>query len=102
MLSIILAFVFGYVLTLRPLLRRMRLADAARIAFAADTASITVMEVVDNAVMVVIPGAMDASLVSMLFWPRETATKVYPPTAEGGRHETVDNSYSRDGGDEWD
>jgi len=32
----------------------------------------------------------------------DTATKVYPPTAEGGRHETVDNSYSRDSGDEWD
>ena len=67
-LSVLLAFVFGYLLTLRPLLRHMSFASAARLALAADTASITVMEIVDNAVMLVIPGAMDAGLTTMLFW----------------------------------
>jgi hypothetical protein len=68
-LSIVLAFVFGYSLTLVPLLRGgMALAVAAGITFVADTVSITVMEVVDNAVVVVIPGAMDAGLNDLLFW----------------------------------
>jgi hypothetical protein len=67
-LSIVLAFFFGYLLTLRPLLSQMRFASAARVAFAADTASITVMEIVDNALMIVIPGAMDAGLNTALFW----------------------------------
>ncbi len=68
-LSVVLAFAFGYSLTMRPLLRSgMALAKAARLALAADTASIAVMEVVDNAVMVVVPGAMSASLASVLFW----------------------------------
>jgi hypothetical protein len=67
-LAVVLAFLFGYVLTLRPLLARMSFASAAKLALAADTASITVMEIVDNAIMLVIPGAMDAGLGSILFW----------------------------------
>ncbi|HEX6155628.1 MAG TPA: DUF4396 domain-containing protein, partial [Burkholderiales bacterium] len=67
-LAVVLAFFFGYLLTLRPLLARMSFPAAARLALAADTASITVMEIVDNAIMLAIPGAMDAGLGSMLFW----------------------------------
>lgn len=68
-IAIVLAYVFGYALTLRPLLATgMGLAAAAGVAFAADTLSITVMEIVDNAVIVLIPGAMDAGLTDLLFW----------------------------------
>jgi hypothetical protein len=67
-LAVVLAFFFGYLLTLRPLLAQMRFASAAKLALAADTASITVMEIVDNAIMLVIPGAMDAGLATVLFW----------------------------------
>jgi hypothetical protein len=67
-LAVALAFFFGYLLTLRPLLARMRFATAAKLALAADTASITVMEIIDNAIMLVIPGAMSAGLTSPLFW----------------------------------
>jgi hypothetical protein len=68
-LAVVLAFVFGYALTMRPLLGAgMGLRRAARLALAADTASITVMEIVDNLIMLVIPGAMDAPLDSALFW----------------------------------
>jgi hypothetical protein len=67
-LAVVLAFLFGYALTLRPLLSAMSIAAALRLALAADTASITVMEIVDNAIMLVIPGAMDAGLASVLFW----------------------------------
>ena len=67
-LAVALAFLFGYVLTLRPLLGQMGFAGAAKLALAADTASITVMEIVDNAIMLVIPGAMDAGLDNALFW----------------------------------
>jgi hypothetical protein len=67
-LAVVLAFFFGYLLTLRPLVRSMSFASAAKLALAADTASITVMEIVDNAIMLVIPGAMDAGLGSILFW----------------------------------
>lgn len=67
-LAVVLAFLFGYLLTLRPLLAHMRFRGAARLALAADTASITVMEIVDNGIMLVIPGAMDAGLDTMVFW----------------------------------
>ena len=67
-LAVVLAFFFGYLLTLRPLLRQLGFASAAKLALAADTASITVMEIVDNAIMLVIPGAMDAGLGAPLFW----------------------------------
>ena len=68
-LAVVLAFVSGYALTMMPLLRAgYRVKTAARLALAADTASITIMEIVDNLVMLAIPGAMDASLGSPLFW----------------------------------
>jgi hypothetical protein len=68
-LAIVLAFFFGYGLTMLPLLRSgMALGAVLPLAFASDTLSITVMEIVDNLVVVVIPGAMDAGLGSLLFW----------------------------------
>ena len=68
-LAVGLAFAFGYALTLVPLLRAgLGLGTALGLALAADTASIAVMEVVDNAVMLAVPGAMDAGLADPLFW----------------------------------
>jgi hypothetical protein len=68
-LAIVLAFFFGYGLTMLPLLRSgMALGAVLPLAFASDTLSITVMEIVDNLIIVVIPGAMDAGLGSFLFW----------------------------------
>jgi hypothetical protein len=67
-LAVALAFLFGYALTLLPLLRAMAVVPALKLALAADTASITVMEIVDNAIMLLIPGAMDAGLTSIVFW----------------------------------
>jgi hypothetical protein len=68
-LAIVLAFLFGYGLTMLPLLRSgMALGAVLPLAFASDTLSITVMEIVDNLIIVVIPGAMDAGLGSLLFW----------------------------------
>ncbi|HEX7305485.1 DUF4396 domain-containing protein [Lentzea sp.] len=68
-LSVVLAFVFGYSLTIRPVLRSgLALKAAAGVALAADTVSIAVMEVVDNAVMLLVPGAMEAGLSTWLFW----------------------------------
>jgi hypothetical protein len=68
-LSISLAFVFGYAFTTLPLLRsEVPLIQAATIALASDTASITSMEIVDNLVIVGVPGALEAGLDSVLFW----------------------------------
>ena len=67
-LAVVLAFIFGFGLTLLPLLKVMDFSRALKLALAADTASITVMEIVDNAIMLVIPGAMDAGLDTALFW----------------------------------
>ncbi|WP_207925974.1 DUF4396 domain-containing protein [Actinocrispum wychmicini] len=68
-LSIALAFVFGYALTMRGVLRAgVDFRTAVKVALAADTVSILVMEILDNAFMVVVPGAMDAGLGSALFW----------------------------------
>ncbi|HKH76183.1 MAG TPA: DUF4396 domain-containing protein [Rubrobacteraceae bacterium] len=68
-LAVALAFFFGYSLTMLPLLRSgLALGAAIPLALAADTLSITVMEIVDNAVMLVVPGAMEAGLASPLFW----------------------------------
>jgi hypothetical protein len=68
-LAIVLAFLFGYSLTALPLLRTgMAFGTVAGLAFAADTFSITVMEITDNAVLLVIPGAMEAGLADPLFW----------------------------------
>jgi Domain of unknown function (DUF4396) len=68
-LSIALAFCFGYALTSLPLLRSgMALAAVVPLALASDTVSITVMEIVDNAIIVLIPGALDAGLGELKFW----------------------------------
>src|ERR671916_17983 len=68
-LAVVLAFFFGYSLTMVPLLRAdVALASAIPLAFASDTLSITVMEVVDNLIMLLIPGAMEAGPLDLLFW----------------------------------
>ena len=68
-LSIVLAFVFGYGLTMRGVLRAgLDLGAAFRVALAADTVSIAIMELLDNAFVVAVPGAMNAGLTSSLFW----------------------------------
>jgi len=68
-LAIVLAFFFGYLLTMLPLLGAgLALGAAIPLALASDTLSIAVMEVVDNAIVLLIPGAMDAGLTDLLFW----------------------------------
>ena len=68
-LAIVLAFFFGYALTSLPLLRAgLALAAVIPIAFASDTLSIAVMEIVDNAIILAVPGAMEAGLGDVLFW----------------------------------
>jgi Domain of unknown function (DUF4396) len=68
-LAVVLAFIFGYTLTSLPLLRAgLALAVVIPIALASDTLSILTMEIVDNLVVVVIPGALDAGLGDLLFW----------------------------------
>ena len=68
-LSVSLAFFFGYLLSTLPLLQAgLGFFAALSVVFAADTLSIAVMELVDNAVMALIPGAMDAGLVNPIFW----------------------------------
>lgn len=68
-LAVALAFVFGYSLTIAPVMRAgVPFRSAIKVALAADTISITVMEIVDNAVMVGVPGAMHAGLANWIFW----------------------------------
>src|SRR4051812_12424144 len=68
-ISIALAFFFGYMLTSLPLLRSgMAFGAVVPIAFASDTISITIMEIVDNAIILLIPGAIDAELGDIGFW----------------------------------
>ena len=68
-LSIALAFLFGYAFTSLPLLRSgMALGAVIPLALASDTISIAIMEIVDNTIMVAIPGAMDAGLTDIGFW----------------------------------
>ena len=68
-LAVVLAFVFGYALTMRGVLRAgVGFGAALKVALAADTVSIAVMEVVDNAIVLSVPGAMEAGLASWLFW----------------------------------
>jgi hypothetical protein len=68
-LAIALAFVFGYSLTMQPVLRGgVGLREAVKVAFAADTISIAVMEIMDNAFILAVPGAIDAGLGDALFW----------------------------------
>ena len=68
-LAVVLAFAFGYALTVWPLLRGgLAPGVAMQLAFAADTVSIVIMEIVDNLVVLIIPGAMTAGLSDPLFW----------------------------------
>src|ERR671914_945326 len=68
-LAVALAFLFGYSLTSLPLVRaRLPLAAIVPIALAADTVSIAIMEVIDNAFMLIVPGAMEAGLGDLRFW----------------------------------
>lgn len=68
-LAVVLAFFFGYSLTSLPLLRSgMALSAVIPLALASDTLSIAVMEIVDNLIMLVIPGAMEAGPLSLIFW----------------------------------
>jgi Domain of unknown function (DUF4396) len=68
-ISVVLAFLFGYSLTLGPILRAgVRFRRAAGLAFASDTLSIATMEIVDNAFILIVPGAISAGLADALFW----------------------------------
>ena len=68
-LAVTLAFFFGYALAMWPLLASgLSLGQALRLALTADTVSIVVMEIIDNAIMLAIPGAMDAHLTDPFFW----------------------------------
>ncbi len=68
-LAVALAFLFGYSLTMVSLVRGgLAIGAAIPVALAADTISITVMEIVDNAIILLIPGAMEAGLTDLLFW----------------------------------
>jgi Domain of unknown function (DUF4396) len=68
-ISVVLAFLFGYALTLRPVLQAgVPLRRALTLSFASDTVSIATMELVDNAFILVVPGALAAGLADSLFW----------------------------------
>jgi hypothetical protein len=68
-ISVVLAFLFGYALTLRPMIAAgVPLRRASRLAVASDTLSILTMEIVDNAFILVVPGALAAGLADGLFW----------------------------------
>ncbi len=68
-ISVVLAFAFGYSLTLRPVMRaNVPFRRAAGLAFASDTLSITTMEIVDNAFILIVPGAIATGLGDALFW----------------------------------
>lgn len=76
-LAVVLAFIFGYLFTMIPLLRAgVAFGPVLKLALAADTASVFIMEVVDNAIMLAIPGAMEAGLASGLFWASLAAALV--------------------------
>ena len=107
-LAVVLAFVFGYLLTMIPLLRaKVPLRTALGLAFASDTASITIMEIVDNGVMLLIPGAMDAGLTEFRFWGSLAlalliaGAAAYPVVRwliAHGRGHAVVHKYHADGG----
>jgi hypothetical protein len=68
-LAIPLAFIFGYTLTMRPLLRQgINLKQATKLALASDTLSITTMVIVDTLIMISVPGALNAGPSTALFW----------------------------------
>lgn len=109
-ISIGLAFLFGYSLTLMPLMRAgIAPRRALALAFASDTLSIVLMEAVDNATMLVVPGAMDAGIRTGLFWSTMAASIVlagaagYPLNrwliARGRGHAVVHGAHGEHGGD---
>ena len=67
-IAILLAFLFGYGLTVRSLIDTVGMRRAIRLAFASDTLSITTMEIVDNLFIIAVPGALAAGLSDSLFW----------------------------------
>ena len=75
-LSVVLAFFFGYLLTFSSARHHVGVAQAVRLALAADTVSILVMEIVDNGFMLLVPGALDATLADGLFWASLAASLV--------------------------
>jgi hypothetical protein len=76
-LSVVLAFCFGYALTMAPVLRSgLSFGHATKVALAADTVSILTMELVDNGFILVVPGAIDAGLGDVLFWASLAASLV--------------------------
>lgn len=108
--SVALAFTTGFLFTMQPLLAAgFGLSRALGLAFASDTASIALMEVVDNSLMLVIPGAMDATLTSGLFWSSMAASLVlagaaaFPLNAwlisRGQGHAVVHAHHAGDGGE---
>jgi len=109
-LAVVLAFFFGYSLTMVPLLRSgLALGTVLPLAFAADTLSITIMEIVDNGMMLVIPGAMEAGLSSFLFWGSlafalaVAGVAAYPANrwfiARGRGHTVIHQYHAGDHGD---
>ena len=81
-LATTLAFMFGYLMTILPLLRGgMEIRAALALAFASDTVSITIMEIVDNVVVVLTPGAMSAGLTTFLFWGSLVSSLIVAGTA---------------------
>jgi hypothetical protein len=67
-LTIPLAFFFGYSFTMRPLIKHLDFKSAVKIALASDTVSITSMEIIDNVIILAIPGALAAGPTTKLFW----------------------------------
>src|SRR3546814_527153 len=68
-LAVILAFLFGYAFTMVPLVRAgLAFGAVLKLALAADTVSVPILEIVDNPLLLIIPGAMDAGLVRFRFW----------------------------------
>ncbi len=110
-LAIVLAFAFGYAFTMIPLLRAgLAFGPVVKLALASDTVSIAIMEIVDNAIMLVIPGAMTAGLDSALFWVSLVAALLiagaaaYPVNrwliARGKGHAVVHAHHGHHGHDE--
>jgi hypothetical protein len=100
-LSVVLAFFFGYLLTFTSLRRHgASVRDGARLALASDTVSITSMEIVDNLIVLVIPGAMTAALATSLFWGawrsrwRSPSSSPCPSTAGSSRAGRAMPSYT--------
>ncbi len=108
-ISIVLAFLFGYILTMLPLLRaRVAFRAALGLALASDTVSIAIMEIVDNGIMLVIPGAMAAGPGELRFWGSLLLSLLiagavaFPVVrwliARGRGHAVVHGHHDRDGG----